>query len=197
MANGVQPPCADCSAVVDALNQATGKRYEVGSIVVGRLAHQRHKENGVPACLEVIADRVQAWGREPKMFGYLRPATLFAKFNFAKYLDDIRAGGPRLAKPSDAGGYRQKWEPPAPEPPRPALTAYATLRDAFTAISARENWPDHHHARNWQVLSGFPPEEIHLWLAAHGCTLGAPAAPPAADCPFDPVRVPEDEFPPI
>ena len=155
------------------MNQATGKRYEVGSIVVGRLTHQRHKENGVEACMKVIADRVRAWGRDTKMREYLRPATLFNKLKFNTYLDDIKAGNGRLVV--EAGAVRKPYVPPeapthAPRAERP-LAAFLTLQEAVSYVAAAEGWPEQVKQRNAAMLRGFAPGEAERWLAAHGARL--------------------------
>ena len=170
-------PCPDCIAIVDALNKATGKRYEVTSIVVGRLVHQRHKESGVEACMKVIADRVRAWGRDAKMAFYLRPATLFAKLNFAKYLDDIKAGNGRLVV--EAGAVRTPYVPPATAPARVErpLRGFLTLQEAISYVAQAESWPEPVRQRNVAMLRGFAPGEADRWLAAHGARL-EPEIPP-------------------
>lgn len=129
--------------------------------------------------MKVIADRVRAWGRDAKMSAYLRPATLFAKLNFAKYLDDIKAGNGRLVV--EAGAVRKPYVPPAvPDTPAPRerpLRGFLTLQEAISFVAAAEGWPEPVRQRNVAMLRGFAPGEADRWLAAHGARL-EPEIPP-------------------
>lgn len=82
----------DAQDVFEYLNQATDSQFQLknpkgeltanGELVIARLreGYTRLQLN------EVVLARCKAWGNDPKMQEYLRPATLFAKSNFEKYL---------------------------------------------------------------------------------------------------------------
>lgn len=88
-------PCRDrahelAAACCEVLNAATGSGYVADSSETLRLARALAKARRTPADVRrVVQDRIAAWGDDPKMRGYLRPATLLAARNFATYLDDL------------------------------------------------------------------------------------------------------------
>ena len=122
------PPCRDrahelAEACCDALNAATGSRYRPDSDATRKLALALAKDRRTVAEMaRVVADRVSAWLGDPKMSAFLRPATILAPSNFAKYLDDIdgRApGGP----PRAASGHH------APRPTFPGEARRRPIQD--------------------------------------------------------------------
>lgn len=100
-------PCRDrahelAEACCDALNAATGSRYRPDSDATRKLALSLAKDRRTVAEMQaVVADRVSAWLGDPKMASYLRPATILAPGNFARYLDDI--AGRATGSPPRAG----------------------------------------------------------------------------------------------
>ena len=78
------------AACCEVLNAATGSGYVADSSETLRLARALAKARRTPADVRrVVQDRIAAWGDDPKMRSYLRPATLLAARNFATYLDDL------------------------------------------------------------------------------------------------------------
>lgn len=77
-------------ACCSVLNAATGSGYVADASETLRLARALAKARRTPADVRrVVQDRIAAWGDDPKMRSYLRPATLLAARNFATYLDDL------------------------------------------------------------------------------------------------------------
>lgn len=82
-------------ACCDALNAATGSRYRPDADGTRKLAVALAKAGRTVDEMErVVADRVDEWRDDPRMASYLRPATILAAANFAKYLDDLDSRPP-------------------------------------------------------------------------------------------------------
>lgn len=82
----------DAQDVIEYLNKATDSNFQLknpkgGLTSNGELIIQRLRDGYTRGQLnEVVFDRCQLWAKDEKMREYLRPATLFAKSNFEKYL---------------------------------------------------------------------------------------------------------------
>lgn len=77
-------------SVLAFLNHKTGKHFQ--SEVNVDLIRQRLKGGATEEqCRAVIARKVREWTGDEKMERCLRPATLFARKNFAQYLGDLPA----------------------------------------------------------------------------------------------------------
>lgn len=83
--------------VIEHLNSKTGKKFSPtakGNVskVVARL-HEGYTEED---CIKVVDNMVAKWGEDPRMWDYLRPATLFnngeGKRQFESYLNTTPAG---------------------------------------------------------------------------------------------------------
>lgn len=80
---------------------ATGASYQPTATETRKLAAKLVKAKHTPDTVRtVVRDRIAAWGDDPKMREFLRPATLLAAANFAKYLDDITSR-PAPARPRE------------------------------------------------------------------------------------------------
>jgi uncharacterized phage protein (TIGR02220 family) len=90
----------DVIAVLDYLNEKTGKRYRAVNANVSLIA-ARLRESTIDECRAVIDAKVEAWQHDDKMRQYLRPATLFNATKFANYVGE-------LGTPSRGNG--RDWE---------------------------------------------------------------------------------------
>lgn len=86
---------ADAEALLEFLNQRTGKHFEAKKPDGSRtktitLIHTLLKNQYTPVQIkQVIANRWLKWGSDPKMQEYLRPSTLFRPSNFENYLGEL------------------------------------------------------------------------------------------------------------
>jgi len=78
----------DVIAVLDYLNEKTGKRYRAVDANVALIA-ARLRESTIDECRAVIDAKVEAWQHDDKMCQYLRPATLFNATKFANYVGEL------------------------------------------------------------------------------------------------------------
>jgi uncharacterized phage protein (TIGR02220 family) len=80
----------DVIAILDHLNEKTGKRYRAVNANVALIA-ARLGESTIDECRAVIDAKVEAWQHDDKMCQYLRPATLFNATKFANYVGELGA----------------------------------------------------------------------------------------------------------
>jgi len=78
----------DVIAILDYLNEKTGKRYRAVDANVALIA-ARLRESTINECRAVIDAKVEAWQHDEKMCQYLRPATLFNATKFANYVGEL------------------------------------------------------------------------------------------------------------
>jgi uncharacterized phage protein (TIGR02220 family) len=78
----------DVIAILDYLNEKTGRRYRPLKATVSLIA-ARLSESSIDECRAVIDAKVTAWQHDDKMREYLRPATLFNATKFANYVGEI------------------------------------------------------------------------------------------------------------
>lgn len=96
---------AELAAVaVDAINAATGRTFEPTSIATLRLARALVKAGTTEADVRtVVSAKAAEWGSDPSFAKRICPGTLLAADNFARYLDEARAG-PVVTRGSPANG---------------------------------------------------------------------------------------------
>lgn len=83
------------SACCEELASATGSSYQPTAVETRKLAAKLVKaKHSAETVRLVVRDRIAAWAGDPKMGEFLRPATLLAAGNFAKYLDDLNSRAP-------------------------------------------------------------------------------------------------------
>jgi uncharacterized phage protein (TIGR02220 family) len=78
----------DVIAILDYLNEKTGRRYRAVHANVALIA-SRLGESTIDECRAVIDAKVAAWQNDEKMRQYLRPATLFNATKFANYVGEL------------------------------------------------------------------------------------------------------------
>jgi uncharacterized phage protein (TIGR02220 family) len=78
----------DVIAILDYLNEKTGRRYRAVNANVALIA-ARLGESTIDECRAVIDAKVEAWQHDDKMCQYLRPATLFNATKFANYVGEL------------------------------------------------------------------------------------------------------------
>lgn len=89
--NGETKRCfkTESKSLLEYLNQQANRSFrpveEHLSLIVSRLKEPGVTIDGVK---QMIDRQVRRWGNDPKFSEYLRPATLFAKSNFADYYDN-------------------------------------------------------------------------------------------------------------
>jgi len=76
-------PCPGCSLIIQALNDLTGRNYQINP---GNGLHSRHQEHGTAACLRVVSVVGARLLANEKTAKYARPKTLFGPENFPEYL---------------------------------------------------------------------------------------------------------------
>lgn len=98
-------PAAELAAVaVDAINAATGRAFEARSLATLRLARALVKAGATHDDVRtVVRAKAAEWGADPKMAARVCPGTLLAADNFARYLDEARAG-PAVARGAPING---------------------------------------------------------------------------------------------
>lgn len=79
---------SDAIAILDYLNEKTGRRYRPLKATVLLIA-ARLRESSIHECRAVIDAKVAAWQHDDKMRVYLRPATLFNATKFANYAGEL------------------------------------------------------------------------------------------------------------
>lgn len=79
---------SDAIAILDYLNEKTGRRYRPLKATVSLIA-ARLSESSIDECRAVIDAKVAAWQHDDKMRAYLRPATLFNATKFANYAGEF------------------------------------------------------------------------------------------------------------
>lgn len=76
----------EVTEVMSYLNRVTGRNLRAG----GNHIRARLRDGATVAqCKSVIDLKQSEWGGDARMRKYVRPATLFCKENFAKYLDEL------------------------------------------------------------------------------------------------------------
>lgn len=85
--------------VISHLNEVTGSAWTAGEFMPATRILELLQEGYAAADLKAVIDHKAAeWKRDPKMYRYLRPSTLFGD-KFPKYLAEARAG-PKSPSPS-------------------------------------------------------------------------------------------------
>lgn len=85
-------------AVIDYLNQKTGKHYRVDSKASVRHINGRLRDGyTLDDFVKVIDNKTEQWLDDKRMSSYLRPETLFCAEHFESYLNEV------CAKPKDNG----------------------------------------------------------------------------------------------
>lgn len=79
-------PCPECSDILGALNEATGRSFRLAGQIPGMI-HARHTAYSKEDCLKVVKIMVSKWRGDPKMEPFLRPVTLFNQTKFDSYLN--------------------------------------------------------------------------------------------------------------
>lgn len=83
-----------CVDILNFLNDQTGRTYEPTKINLSFIS-QRIEEGATPdKCRQVIIMKTKEWLNDPKMYKYLRPATLFNKTKFSLYLEELNIKQP-------------------------------------------------------------------------------------------------------
>lgn len=92
--------------VIEHLCKKTGGRFNKKANANRSLIRGRLKDGATfEQLIDVINLKVAEWGKDLKMFTYLRPKTLFRKNNFEKYLDQLS-----LKKAFDKKQIKQNYE---------------------------------------------------------------------------------------
>ena len=82
------PKADDIKEIIDYLNMATGSSYRASTPKTKQLIKARMKEGFTVDDFKTVIDKkVKAWGKDPKMQGFLRPMTLFGT-KFESYLNE-------------------------------------------------------------------------------------------------------------
>ena len=113
-----EPLVEQAERVIAYLNDRTGRAFRARKpsggptrAVEGHLLPRLRDGYSVEECYSVVANRVAAWGSDPKMAQYLRPETLFRASKFESYLGDALAAAPTAEQSAPAGGGKKSpWE---------------------------------------------------------------------------------------
>jgi uncharacterized phage protein (TIGR02220 family) len=79
----------EARAVLAFLNDKAGKRFPPTESNVGIIVARRREGFTVEQLRAVIAIKVRAWGNDPEMREFLRPATLFGRSKFSQYVGEL------------------------------------------------------------------------------------------------------------
>ncbi len=78
----------EAKEVLEFLNRKTGKAFRCVDTNLRPIIERLKSGIEVQDCKTVIARKHRDWSKDPKMSGYLRPATLFRASNFESYLGE-------------------------------------------------------------------------------------------------------------
>lgn len=88
----------EAQEVLQFLNDRAGRNFRPTDKNLGFIAARLAEGAEVKHCRAIIANRLRAWGSDPKMAEYLRPATLFNQTNFDQYMGLLGADLPEEKK---------------------------------------------------------------------------------------------------
>lgn len=76
----------EVNEIMEYLNETTGRRLSAGT---NHIRARLREGATVEQCKRIIDLKQVEWGGNPNMRKYVRPATLFCKENFEKYMDEL------------------------------------------------------------------------------------------------------------
>lgn len=90
-----RPHRDDAAELLGYLNDKTGRNFESVDSNLKLIESILKTEGRTPELVrQVIDDRVDAWGSDPKMSQYLRPQTLFRESKFSQYVGNLSKNKP-------------------------------------------------------------------------------------------------------
>lgn len=93
------------TAVVTAINQATGRSFKVTAETVTRAKALIRAKIKAEAMLAVVKLKAAKWGSDPKMVEYIQPSTLMRVGNAKKYIEAMEAGPARVRSGAAIQGF--------------------------------------------------------------------------------------------
>lgn len=89
--NGHYPFRTNAITVLNFLNERAGRNYQPTRVNLDLIVARLREGATVTQCKAIISRKVAAWGEDPKMAPYLRPATLFNATKFSSYQGELPA----------------------------------------------------------------------------------------------------------